>query len=439
MEASVALFPFRVDPSLFCRRALTALALVALAPGAVRGQDAFPLAEAPAVKALIDEALARNPEILATRERTAAARPRAARASALADPMVSLGYDKGDAWLPGSGGDTGPRIAVSQELPFSGKRRLMRDVLNREVELTRHATGAAALGITYAVRKAIADLLLARETLDIIADQRRATSDIEELSRSRYSAGLTGQVDVLRAQAELARLDQMRQHEEGLVDSAIAELNRLRAAPAGSSVELGVRLRDLVGRVIEVPAVESLLERAHGDSPEVRAAVTMVERGGLAVDLARRNLKPDFVLSSAYAFRGSLPDRWTVEVGVILPAYRKNKQRLAIDEAEAELRQVRAEHDAAGLRTRAAVERAHADFKAAVLEARTIEREVLVIGGLAVESALAGFRSGQTPFISVLEAHNALYSDRRQHAELLFHILWHSALLDAFGMERQTS
>ncbi len=63
----------------------------------------------------------------------------------------------------------------------------------------------------------------------------------------------------------------------------------------------------------------------------------------------------------------------------------------------------------------------------------------LVIGGLAVESALAGFRSGQTPFISVLEAHNALYSDRRQHAELLFHILWHSALLDAFGMERQTS
>jgi outer membrane protein TolC len=373
------------------------------------------------------------------RERTAAALPRAARASALADPMVSLGYDKGDAWLPGSGMDTGPRIAVSQELPFSGKRRLMRDLLNREVELTRHATGATELGITYAVRRALADLLLARENLDIIADQRRATSDIEELSRSRYSAGLTGQVDVLRAQAELARLDQMRQHEEGLVDSAVASLNRLRAAPAGSPVELGVRLRDLVGRVIEVPAVEALLERAHGDSPEVRAAVTMVERGRLAVDLARRNLKPDFVVSSAYAFRGSLPDRWTVDVGVILPAYRKNKQRLAIDEAEAELRQVRAEHEAAGLRTRAAVERAHADFKAAVLEARTIEREVLVIGGLAVESALAGFRSGQTPFISVLEAHNALYSDRRQHAELLFHILWHSALLDAFGMERQTS
>jgi hypothetical protein len=39
----------------------------------------------------------------------------------------------------------------------------------------------------------------------------------------------------------------------------------------------------------------------------------------------------------------------------------------------------------------------------------------------------------------VLEAHRVLYEDQRQHAELLFHILWHSALLDALGMERQTS
>ena len=91
------------------------------------------------------------------------------------------------------------------------------------------------------------------------------------------------------------------------------------------------------------------------------------------------------------------------------------------------------------LKARASVEKAYADFKAAVLEARTIERQVLVIDSLAVESALAGFRSGQTPFIAVLEAHRVLYEDRRLHAELLFHILWHGALLDAFGMERQMS
>ena len=423
----------------FRRRPWLILTALFLTGPQARGQEAFPLAQDPSVRALIEEALARNPELLASRERTAAATARIDQASALADPMVSIGYEKGDAWLPGGGVDTGPRIGVSQELPFSGKRQLRREVGTREAELTRHATGAIALSVTYGMRKAVADLLLARQNIAIIQDQRRATSDIEELTRARYSAGLATQLDVLRAQAEVARFDQMRLHEEGLAASAIAEVNRLRGRAEGTEVEISVKLSDLIGRTIDVPPLLDALHRAHGDSPEVRAATTMVERGSLAVDLARRNLKPDFVVASAYAFRGSLPDRWTVDVGVILPAYRKNKQRQAIVEAEANLKSSRAEQEAASLRARAAVEKAYADFNAAVLEARTIEGQVLVIDALAVESALAGFRSGQIPFISVLEAHSVLYQDRRLQAELLFHILWHSALLDAFGMERQTS
>jgi len=431
----VALLAF---PSLGIRR-FTALALL-LGPGSsARAQDVFPLAEHPAVRAITRETLDRNPGIRASRERTEAAVARVDRSAALPDPMVSVGYDKGDAWLPGRGMDTGPRFSVAQELPYAGKRGLLRDLASREAELTRHETSGLALGVTYAVRKALADLLLARENLAIIEDQRGATAGIEELTRTRYAAGLASQLDVLRAQAELARLDQMRAHEEGLVSAAVAEINRLRALPAGTEVDPSLRLAALSTLPIEMPPLAALLARSHDDTPEIRAATALVERDRLAVDIARRSLKPDFVVSSAYMFRGSLADRWTVEAGVILPAYRKNKQKLAIAEAESILRSTRAEQEAMVLRARAAVERAYADYRAAVLEARIIEREVLVIDALAVDSALAGFRAGLTPFISVLEAHNVFYQDRRQHAELLFHILWHSALLDAFGMERQTS
>ena len=414
------------------------IALVLLAPPA-QSEDAFPLAQNPSVKALLEETLARNPDLAAARERTAAAVARVSQAGSLSDPMVSIGYEKGEAWLPGRGADTGPRVGVSQELPFSGKRELRREVSTRAADLTRHATGTLTLAVTYALRKALSDLLLARENIAIIKDQRRATSDIEELTRARYSAGLSSQLDVLRAQAEVARFDQMRLHEEGLVSSAVAEINRLRGEVEATPVDLPVSLKDLIGRDIPLPPLNDQLARAHGDNPELQAAMTMVEKSRLALDLARRNLKPDFVVSSTYAFRGSLPDMWTVDLGVILPAHRKSKQRQAVVEAQAELNSTRAEQEAMRLRTRSAVEKAYADFNAAVLEARTIERQVLVIDALAVESALAGFRSGQTPFIAVLEAHRVLYEDRRQHAELLFHILWHSALLDAFGMERQTS
>ena len=428
-------------PSLssFVRRSLPVFLGFVLGAPVARGQDVFPLEADPSVKALLEEMRARNPDLLAARERAAASAARIAPSGALSDPMLSFGYDKGDAWLPGSGADTGPRVGFSQELPFSGKRQVRRDLSAREADLAGHATFAVSLSVTYALRKALADLLLARENIAIIRDQRRATSDIEELTRARYSAGLGSQLDVLRAQAEVARFDQMRLHEEGLVTSAIAEVNRLRNQPEGAPVEIQGRLKDLMGRDIEVPPLAALISRAHDASPELHAALTLVERNRLAIDLAERNLKPDFVVSSSWAFRGSLPDRWTAEVGIILPAYRKSRQRQAVFEAQARFRSAQAEQEAMALKARASVEKAYADFKAAVLEARTIERQVLVIDALAVESALAGFRSGQTPFIAVLEAHRVLYEDRRQHAELLFHILWHGALLDAFGMERQTS
>ncbi len=108
----VSSFPF------FVRRSLPVvfLAFVMAAPAA-HGQDLFPLAGDPAVKALLEETLARNPDLKAARERAAAFVARIAPSGALSDPVVSLGYEKGDAWLPGDGADTGPRIAFSQDCP----------------------------------------------------------------------------------------------------------------------------------------------------------------------------------------------------------------------------------------------------------------------------------------------------------------------------------
>lgn len=190
------------------RRLLPVFFLATLIAPVARGQDLFPLASDPSVKALLEETLARNPDLQAARERVAASVTRIASSEA-SDPVVTVGYDKGDAWLPGMEPTPGRGCGSSpEELPFSGKRQLRRDVSARESDVARHAIGALSLSVTYGLRKAIADLLLAHENIAIIKDQRRATSDIEELARARYSAGLGSQLDVLRAQAEVARFDQ---------------------------------------------------------------------------------------------------------------------------------------------------------------------------------------------------------------------------------------
>jgi len=410
--------------------------VVLLAAGLAAAQDTFPLADDPALADLVAEALAKSPELRSAEAARVAAETRAAQAGALPDPTLTVGYQNGGrGWAPGADEDTGVRVAVSQMLPFAGKRRLAESVEAKDAERATHRATRARLSLVYRVRLAHANLLLARENLALIDDQKRATKDIEELTRSRYAVGLAEQSDVLRAQAELARLDQMRLHEAGLETSAIAELNRLLDRPAGTPVPSGRRLTAVAETPIRVPPVEDVVARVESMSPEIAASDVSLGRSRAALDLARRSTKPDFVAEASYFNRGPLPDMFAVDVGIVLPLYKGRKQDRAIAEAEARLRADEADRQAMRLRARAEAEKSLADLRAAVGESEAYAKGVLVVDGLAVESAIASFQAGKVPFVTVLEAHNTLYRDRWQYADLLFHVLWHSARLDAWAVE----
>jgi outer membrane protein TolC len=398
-----------------------------------RSEDAFPLARDPIAEALVAEALEKNLELRAAREASLAVAARIRPAGALPDPTVTVGYANGGRGLaPGADDDTGIGVSVSQEFPYPGKRALAERVQAKEAQQADHGIRVSELALVYRVRRSFVDVLLARENLALIQDQKRATSDIEELTRSRYAVGLAGQSDVLRAQAELARLEQMRLHQEGEEVAATAELNRLLARPAGTPVPEAARLSALDPGGVRVPEREEVLAGLEEKSPGIAVGSARVARAQAALELARRSLKPDFMTSASYLNRGSLPGMFTVDFGIVAPLYKGRKQKLAVAEAEARLRSDAAARDAMRVEARAAAEKSLADFRASVLEAQSYAKGVLAVDALAVESALGSFQAGKAPFITVLEAHNALYRDRWQYADLLFHVLWHSAALDAW-------
>lgn len=401
------------------------------AAGAETASEVFPLADDPVLEVLLAEALEKNPVLRAAREEVAAARERVAQAGALPDPMIAAGYQYGGAGGLGADEDSFAALSLSQQLPFAGKRRLAEQVADKDAARSEQPLLRARISLVERIRRAYTDLLLARENLRLIAEQEEATRGIEALTRSRYSVGLAEQPDVLRAQAELARLAQMVIHEEGNETAAITELNLLRAFPARSPVPLGGRLMGLAGRRLPPPSLEDLLARAERLSPEIAAARLAVERSRLAADLSRRNLKPDFSVRTAYMNRGSLPDMWALELGVTVPAYAGRKQKRAVAESEARLRADQATVDAVSLRVRAGIEKNLAELSAALREAAAYEDGVLRIDRLAAESALANYRAGKVPFIAVLEAHNTQYRDRWTYADLLAQVLWHGARIDA--------
>src|SRR5690606_19622110 len=85
---------------------------------------------------LVDEALRRNPQIVAAQKRYEAAKQRPDIAGSLPDPMLSGGYTSSGSPRPVAGLGQEPianvGVMFSQQFPFPGKRKLRADIAATE-------------------------------------------------------------------------------------------------------------------------------------------------------------------------------------------------------------------------------------------------------------------------------------------------------------------
>jgi cobalt-zinc-cadmium efflux system outer membrane protein len=388
--------------------ALAVLVFLTVPPSVIDVGDDPPLV------LLIEEALARSPELRAARESVEEARQRPAQARALPEPVLSTTYVNDGAGLSlGESEFTTLGFFWTQDLPYPGKRRLRGDMREREAAEMEQRAERARLDLVAAVRRAYHDLIHAREVLELQREQEALAVQVAEVVRERYAVGQGGQQDVLRAQVEVTRSRRLRAEQAADEVGRLAELNRLRALPPD---EPFVTPGHPEVRPLEVDE-GALRERVMSQSPELRAAQLVLERDRLGADLARKDGRPDFTLQGGYQNRGDLDGMWQVGVGVRLPLWR-SKVESGIAEAEARLRGSEQRAEAVRLalwaRTRERLARARATEEAAIL----VSRGLVPQDRQAYEAALAGYQAGRAPFTSVLDALATLYRDRAE--ELAF-------------------
>jgi outer membrane protein TolC len=360
------------------------------------------------LESLVREALERNPDLLALGESVTAAGRRPDQAGALADPMASVVYTN-DGWSPtlGERDMTTLGFMVSQPLPWPGKRGARKAFAATDAGLAAQALERGRLATAAAVRRAYYGLLLARETLELVADQETTARDVEGVARSRYAVGQGAQQDVLRAQVEVTRVEQRRAEQEAEAEVRLAELNRHLARPPDAALETTARL----GLVPETRPLEAVQARSEAESPELRTAAVAVERDRLARDLASRAGQPDLVVQAGYMNRGGLEPMWQAGVGVSLPLWRK---RIDAARAEAEIRQRATERRRESLRLQLRYRNQErlALLRATERTARLYEDGIVPQDQMSVESAIASYRAGKVPFVAVLEALTTLFEDR---------------------------
>ncbi|MEI8164311.1 MAG: TolC family protein [Betaproteobacteria bacterium] len=371
------------------------------------------------VESLLEFARARHPEFAALRAEAEAAAARVEPAGALPDPVLrtelrnvtNAGSDAGASLLPGRVGST--RYAVSQTLPWFGKRDLRREVAGAGADEAQARARAGWMDLATRIKLNyvqhhvhLISIRYAQENLDLM--QR-----VAEIARNRYANGLGSQQDALRAQAEITAMQTDLVMLEGESAQASARMRALLGRPDNVALHPPDHLR-VLPPAAKLDMVE-LEARLRANNPQLvmdEARITGAEKGR---DLVQRNRYPDVNVGVSPIQSGGRVSEWELMFEINIPLQQSSRRQ---QEREADLTL-----EAARLRRQGNLNQSLADLSESLAGLDVARRlEVLVSSGLLpqaelnLNAALAGYENGRVDFAAVLDAHRQL---RRARLDLV--------------------
>ena len=366
---------------------------------------------------LVQEATERNPEVLAARRTVEAKRARIPQAGAWADPTVSLSYG-GNALPPFTvmRGDpsSNRQVMAEQMIPYPGKTRLRTEIATREADAETLAYEAVARRVAAEVKQAYFDLAFMDHSLEILQKDREALEGFEKVTEIRYSVGKAAQQDVLRAQLEVTRLSQRATLLNQQRRTLEAQLNSLRNVPIDSPV--GKRPHAVQPSAFAYTQ-DQLQEAAQANYPVLKQRQTMVDQNRLSVDLARKEVRPDFSVGYTYMQRDGMPDMYGITLSTSLPIFRHRKQDMAIAEAAANLESARQMQANELTVLRYTVEQDFLEVQATEQLLKLYSQGIAPQSSLTLESSIASYQTGGVDFLNVISNFQAVID-----AELDYHM-----------------
>jgi len=361
-----------------------------------------------ALARLVQEALERNPEILAARKQLESARQRPAQAASLPDPMLSVGYTSIGGPLPGQGLGREPMaragFMASQTLPAPGKRGLRRLIALEEAGAAGQQYQAVQVSVVARLKAAWYELEHAHAMLDVLARNRALLDRLFQLASARYQAGQGSQKELIEAQARLTLLEAKQASLEQLRRRSEAEINALLARPLETDVPRppGAEPREALA------SLDELYERARLWSPVVAAQRHAVRRTELAMQLARKEGAPDLTIAAGYSNMGGMPPMFEARVELPLPFFTRARQRAAVAEQAHSAEAARRSYQATGNSLLFRIKDEWLAGSAAWRLLRIYSTTLVPQTALALEAALAAYEAGRGGFSDVLEQARAM-------------------------------
>lgn len=387
---------------------LTIVVVVAMlfSGGLSKARDIDPLLrQTLALPDLIQEVLARNPEMVAARKQWETATNRVTQARSLDDPTLSV-----QLWnIPHTFNVTQTQNSIfglSQSFPFPGKLALKGEVASRSADMTEQAFHAKERELIARLKQAYYDLFLAQKAVQIHHEQVELLRQLVESTSAKFRTGKGSQADVLKAQVELSVLHQQLPVLEQRRETAQAALNTLLdrdpASPLGMAQEPSQRPLDRT--------IDELHRLASSASPELKAAELVVQRNEQAHALAERQYYPDFNVAFQRFQNFQANDGFGAYVAMSIPFafWTKPKYDAGVQEAASAVAAARAQHHRLENMTRFQIKDLVAKLRATDQVATLYHTTILPQAEQSLDAARVGYRTGKAGFLDLIETERAL-------------------------------
>lgn len=257
------------------------------------------------------------------------------------------------------------------------------------------------------LKSAYYELWFVQQNISLLRENIRLMRQFSKLSQTKYSVGEASQQDVLKAQVEVAKLENdlttLRQKELTAKAMLMAILNRAPSDTIGFAV-----IPEEVSFSVSLDTLQTL---AFQNRPMLKHDSLGIRESETMLSLAKQEYLPNFKVGLQYVtipvsgFQG-----WSVMAGLTIPfaPWTLGKASGRVEEANASIRRSTAIYNATRNMVIASVQELYYKAEANKRQLDTYRTRILPQAQQSLEASITGYQTGQTDFLMLLDAYRTL-------------------------------
>ncbi len=309
-------------------------------------------------------------------------------------------------------GPQNQRFSLRQSYPWFGTLSAREEMALEGANAAYSKFEAERLRTFYRAKAAFYEYYFLGRHIDLARENMELLKFWESVVRTKYKAALTQHPDVIRAQVELGKLEDLLLSLEDEVEPAAARLRAVLDLP--DSIALPVPREVVVEeRELNDPDV---LKAVMEHNPDLQSLRRITDKEDAAIRLAEKSYFPDFVFGVDYIETGeainpatpeSGKDAWAVGIGVELPIWFGKYKAMT---REAKARRMRAGYklQEAENKLKALAEKAKFEHDDALRKVRLYRDGLVPKAEQSLNASYTAYQAGELDFLNVLDAQRRL-------------------------------